>query len=55
MDKQIIAIGGGGLEEIRNGVIEKYILDQSNSNSPNVYFIPTILEMMNHIVVTTQR
>ena len=42
MDKQIIAIGGGGFG--RNpgvGIIEKYILDQSNKDVPNICFIPT--------------
>jgi len=42
MDKQIIAIGGGGFG--RNpgiGVIEKYILDQSDKDTPNICFIPT--------------
>ena len=42
MDKQIIAIGGGGFG--RNpgvGIIEKYILDQSDKDTPNICFIPT--------------
>ena len=42
MDKQIIAIGGGGFG--RNpgvGIIEKYILDQSGKDTPNICFIPT--------------
>ena len=42
MDKQIIAIGGGGFG--RNpgiGVIEKYILHQSDKDTPNICFIPT--------------
>ena len=42
MDKQVIAIGGGGFG--RNpglGVIEKYILDQSKKKNPNICFIPT--------------
>ena len=42
MDKQVIAIGGGGFG--RNpglGIIEKYILDQSEKNNPNICFIPT--------------
>ena len=42
MDKQIIAIGGGGFG--RNpgiGIIEKYILEQSKKEFPNVCFIPT--------------
>ena len=40
--RQIIAIGGGGFG--RNpglGIIEKYILDQSEKNNPNICFIPT--------------
>ena len=42
MDKQVIAIGGGGFG--RNpglGIIEKYILDQSKKKNPNICFIPT--------------
>ena len=42
MDKQIIAIGGGGFG--RNpgiGIIEKYILEQSKKEFPNICFIPT--------------
>ena len=42
MDKQIIAIGGGGFG--RNpgiGIIEKYILEQSKKDIPNICFIPT--------------
>ena len=42
MDRQIIAIGGGGFG--RNpgvGVIEKYILEQSKKEVPNICFIPT--------------
>ena len=42
MDKQIIAIGGGGFG--RNpgiGIIEQYILDQSDKDTPNICFIPT--------------
>ena len=42
MDKQIIAIGGGGFG--RNpgvGTIEKYILEQSKKETPNICFIPT--------------
>ena len=53
MDKQVIAIGGGGFG--RNpglGVIEKYILDQSKKKNPNICFIPTVTGvMMNHIVL----
>ena len=42
MDKQIIAIGGGGFgRNPGNGTIEKYILDQSDKNRPNICFIPT--------------
>ena len=42
MDRQIIAIGGGGFG--RNpgiGRIEQYILDQSDKDTPNICFIPT--------------
>ena len=42
MDRQIIAIGGGGFG--RNpgvGTIEKYILEQSQKSFPNICFIPT--------------
>ena len=42
MDRQIIAIGGGGFG--RNpgiGTIEKYILEQSKKETPNICFIPT--------------
>ena len=39
---QIIAIGGGGLGRNPNQpIIEKYILDQSSAEKPNVCFIPT--------------
>ena len=42
MDKHIIAIGGGGFgRNPGNGTIEKYILDQSDKNRPNICFIPT--------------
>jgi len=42
MDKQIIAIGGGGFgRNPGNGKIEQYILNQSNSDSPKICFIPT--------------
>ena len=42
MKKQIIAIGGGGFgRSPGEGVIEKYILDQSNKERPNICFIPT--------------
>ena len=42
MDKQIIAIGEGGFgRNPGNGTIEKYILDQSDKNRPNICFIPT--------------
>ena len=40
--KQIIAVGGGGFGRNPNQrIIEKYIIDQSSVNSPNVLFIPT--------------
>tara|TARA_B100000927_G_scaffold97323_1_gene78522 strand:- start:2756 stop:3451 length:696 start_codon:yes stop_codon:yes gene_type:complete len=42
MDKQVIAIGGGGFgRNPGNGIIEKYILDQSGKKIPNICFIPT--------------
>ena len=42
MKKQIIAIGGGGFgRSPGEGVIEKYILGQSDKEKPNVCFIPT--------------
>ena len=42
MDKQVIAIGGGGFgRNPGSGIIEKYILDQSEKNNPNICFIPT--------------
>ena len=42
MKKQIIAIGGGGFgRSPGEGVIEKYILDQSDKEKPNICFIPT--------------
>ncbi|MAI29319.1 MAG: peptidase E [Rickettsiales bacterium] len=42
MIKQVIAIGGGGFgRNPGQGLIEKYILDQSNTVCPNICFIPT--------------
>jgi aminopeptidase N len=42
MDKQIIAIGGGGFgRNPGDGIIEKYIIEQSEKNKPNICFIPT--------------
>ena len=42
MKKQIIAIGGGGFgRSPGEGLIEKYILDQSEKDVPNICFIPT--------------
>ena len=42
MDRQIIAIGGGGFGRHPGvGTIEKYILQQSNKEKPNICFIPT--------------
>ena len=39
---QIIAIGGGGFgRNYRHNKIEKYILEQSNKEIPNILFIPT--------------
>ena len=40
--RDIIAIGGGGfLAEPRNYALEKYILDQTGKETPNVLMIPT--------------
>ena len=50
MDKQVIAIGGGGFG--RNpglGVIEKYILDQSKKRIQIYVLFPLRQVMMNHI------
>ena len=42
MDRQIIAIGGGGFgRNPGDGIIEQYILNQSNSDRPKICFIPT--------------
>ena len=42
MDRQIIAIGGGGFGRHPGvGTIEKYILQQSDKEKPNICFIPT--------------
>ena len=42
MDRQIIAIGGGGFgRHLGVGTIEKYILQQSDKEKPNICFIPT--------------
>ena len=42
MDKQIIAIGGGGFgRNPGDGIIEQYILDQTGKEKPNICFIPT--------------
>ena len=42
MTKQIIAIGGGGFgRNPGKGIIEKYILNQSEAKKPNICFIPT--------------
>ena len=42
MKKQIIAIGGGGFgRNPGEGIIENYILNQSNAKKPNICFIPT--------------
>jgi len=38
MDKQIIAIGGGGFgRNPGDGIIEKYIIEQSEKNKPNIW------------------
>ena len=40
--RQIIAIGGGGFgREIKDLKIEKYIVEQCQSENPNICFIPT--------------
>ena len=42
MKKQIIAIGGGGFgRRPGEGLIERYILDQSKKKVPSICFIPT--------------
>ena len=42
MKRQIIAIGGGGFgRNPGEGLIERYILDQSKKSKPKVCFIPT--------------
>jgi dipeptidase E len=42
MDRQIIAIGGGGFGRHPGvGAIEQYILQQSDKEKPNICFIPT--------------
>ena len=42
MTKQIIAIGGGGFgRNPGEGIIEKYIINQSEEEKPNICFIPT--------------
>ena len=42
MIKQIIAIGGGGFgRNPGEGIIEKYIVNQSEKEKPNICFIPT--------------
>ena len=42
MTKQIIAIGGGGFGSTPGvGIIEKYIIDQSDKKYPKICFIPT--------------
>ncbi len=42
MKRQIIAIGGGGFgRNPGEGIIENYILNQSNAEKPNICFIPT--------------
>ena len=42
MNRQIIAIGGGGFgRNPGEGIIENYILNQSNAKKPNICFIPT--------------
>ena len=52
MNKQIIAIGGGGFgRNSKHNKIEKYILSQINLSNPNILFIPTAsAENDNYIV-----
>ncbi|GIS40839.1 MAG: hypothetical protein Ct9H90mP13_06850 [Pseudomonadota bacterium] len=46
MKRQIIAIGGGGFgRNPGEGIIENYILEQSDVNKPKVCFIPTATGM----------
>ena len=56
MKKQIIAIGGGGFgRSPGEGVIEKYILDQSNKERPNICFILQQRLEINRIYSLTNR
>ena len=42
MKRQVIAIGGGGFgRNPGEGIIENYILNQSNVKKPNICFVPT--------------
>ena len=42
MERQIIAIGGGGFgREIKDLKIEQYIIDQCSNKNPSICFIPT--------------
>ena len=42
MKRQIIAIGGGGFgRNPGEGIIENYILNQSNAKNPNICIHPT--------------
>lgn len=49
---QIIAIGGGGFgRNPHHASIEKYILEQSNKEKPNICFIPTASAENNQYIV----
>ena len=50
--KQIIAIGGGGFgRNPQQSLIEQYILDQANSDRPNILFIPTATGELDSYIV----
>ena len=54
MKKQIIAIGGGGFGRSQGeGIIEKYILDQSNKKNQIYVLYLQQLEIMKPIRLTT--
>ena len=51
---EIIAIGGGGFgRNTNNPIIEKYIVDQSAKDNPNVCFIPTASAEDKHCLLYT--
>ncbi len=50
MDKQVIAIGGGGFgRNPGNGTIEQYILDQTNLKS-QIYVLFQQLQVMTSLI-----